>query len=105
MVKGVIAAFALICIILLSGCATSVPMGLVSTDVTLPAGISNPRIDGYTRKGEAECKSLLGLVAWGDASIDTAAKNGGLTKVWRAEYNASNICGIWGVYKVTVYGE
>jgi len=33
-----------------------------------------------SKVGTASCSTILGLIATGDASIETAAKNGGITK-------------------------
>jgi hypothetical protein len=58
-----------------------------------------------SKTGEAQCISVLGLVAVGDCSIDTAKKNGGITKVNTVDWDAKNILGIYGTYKVIVSGE
>ncbi len=48
---------------------------------------------------------FLGMVAIGDASIEAAKKNGGITKVHHVDWAVENILGIIGKYRVTVYGE
>ncbi len=87
----------------LLGCATPVPMGMAYTDLKLPVLATD---NGPAAKtGTATCNSYFGLVAIGDASIDAAKKNGGLTKVTHVDWQANNILGIIGTYTVTVYGE
>ncbi len=45
---------------------------------------------GGTKTGEACSQSGAGVVALGDASIETAAKNGGITRIKSADYHAVN---------------
>ncbi len=98
-----------ICLISLSGlvfatgCATYLPLGVVYTEVDLPvAATANQR---GPKKGTSTCKSVLTLLAFGDASIEAAAKNGGITNITHVDWSAENILGIYGVYTVTVYGD
>jgi hypothetical protein len=85
------------------GCATSFPMGNLYTELKLPiAAESDARA---MKSGTAECMSVLGLVATGDASINTAMRNGNITKISHVDWEARNILGIIGNYKLTVYGE
>jgi hypothetical protein len=89
---------------MLMGCATMVPIGGLYTGVKLPMiATSNSGVSSKT--GEAECMSVLSLIAIGDCSIDAAKKNGGITKVNNVDWNAMNILGIYGSYKVIVSGE
>lgn len=60
---------------------------------------------GSTKVGTAECNGILGLVATGDASIETAAKSAGIKKIHHVDYEASSIIGVIAKYKVVVYGE
>lgn len=73
--KSILASFSIASILLIfSGCATTTPVGAIFTDVTLPLNATS--VNGVTKKGEATCTSILGLVATGDCSIETAAQNG-----------------------------
>jgi len=87
----------------LVGCATSYPVGVLYTKLTLPVSCESDVKSMKT--GTAECKSILGWVATGDASYEAAMKNGGITKVNHADWDVENILGIIGTYKLTVYGE
>ena len=88
---------------LLSGCASTAPVGGLFTDVTLPHTAND---DFKSAKvGKAECKSFLALVAIGDCSVQAAAANGGIKKVSHVDWKANNILGIIGNYTTTVYGE
>jgi len=85
------------------GCASPAPVGVLYTEVTLPTiATSNPQA---TKVGVSECTSILALVAMGDASIDAAAKNGGITKIHSVDWEAKNILGIYGTYRTIVRGE
>jgi hypothetical protein len=91
-------------VVCFSGCATVYPIGGLYTEVKLPVDVTSN--NGPALKvGTAECKSILALVAIGDASIEAAKKNGGITKVHHVDWSVENILGIIGKYKVTVYGE
>lgn len=94
-----------VCAVLLTGCATNVPMGAAYTKLTLPVtatGVGSPDIE---KIGTAECKSYCGMVALGNASIEAAMKNGRLTKVHHVDWDVISYAGIYAKYKVIVYGE
>ena len=96
--------FVLGLVVMLMGCATVIPMGGLYTGVKLPFGATGNN-GVSSRTGVAECRSLLGLVAVGDCSIEAAKKNGGITKVNHIDMDVMNILGIYGSYKVIVSGE
>lgn len=89
---------------LLSGCATSVPVGGLFTDVKLPLG-ATANVGKGSKTGEAQCTSILALVATGDCSIEAAKQRAGITKIYTVDWSANNILGIVGNYKVIVTGE
>ncbi len=43
--------------------------------------------------------------AFGDATIDQAAENGGLSTVYYADYKLTSVLGIFGRFETIVYGE
>ena len=93
--------------IMLTGCGTGFPNGLVYTEITLPVcATADPSIQDYN-VGKASCTKWFGIIATGDASIGTAKKNGTagpISRVQRIEYHAIDICGC-GKYTTIVYGE
>jgi len=104
MKKGLALFIVLAAVVCFTGCATTYPIGGLYTEVKLPIAVTSN--NGKTLKvGTAECKSILALVAIGDASIEAAKKNGDITKVHHVDWEVENILGIIGKYKVTVYGE
>jgi hypothetical protein len=78
------------------------PVGSLYTELKLPVSAT---ANQGKKQGTAECKSVLSLVATGDCSIDAAKKNGGITKVSHVDWEAKNILGLIGEYKIHVYGE
>ena len=81
------------------------PVGNVYTNYTAPLGVELTDTKIGPKTGEAKTTSILGLVAFGDASIQAAAKNGGLKKVYHADYKYFNILGIIKETTVIVNGE
>lgn len=102
--KKILILFALGASCMLMGCATIMPMGSAYTGTKLPFMVTgNGGVS--TKTGEAKCVSVMGLVAVGDCSIETAKKNGGITKVNHVDWNVNNILGVYGSYTVIVSGE
>ena len=87
-----------------SGCATAVPVGSLYTDISTPQLIGDGDAN-YSKVGQATSNSYFALIAVGDSSIETAAKNGGITKIKFVDYKANNILGIIGTYTTYVYGD
>jgi hypothetical protein len=57
------------------------------------------------KRGEACATSILGFVATGDASVSSAAKAGGITKLSHVDSTASNILGVYAEYCTVAYGN
>ncbi len=102
--RNVLMLSAVVCLLTASGCATAIPAGALYTDVSFPGGVGNGDV-AYSKVGQAACNSFFGLIALGDASIETAAANGGITKIKFVDYKSSNILGIIGTYTTYVYGD
>ena len=58
-----------------------------------------------SKMGQACAMAILGLVAWGDASVVTAAKNGGISKVATVDKKLFNILGVYSTHCTVVSGE
>ena len=99
-VFGLVAALGVV----LSGCATSYPTGLIYTELKLPVTATEVKAPA-PKTGVSTCTSILCLIALGDASIDAAAKAGGITEIMSVDWEAKNILGIYGEYKCTVRGK
>jgi hypothetical protein len=87
------------------GCASaqSPVTGVFYTDVYGPGGATS--IPGGDRKGEACATSILGVYASGDASIETARKNGQITHVSAVDHYANSILGIYAKFCTIVHGR
>ena len=57
------------------------------------------------KKGEACATSYVGVVAVGDASIATAAANGGIKNVTGVDHHSTNMLGIIAKFCTIVYGS
>ena len=91
------------CAFVLAGCAGTVPMGAIYTNVKLPLDTTD--LGAATMKvGTASCKSYFAIVATGDCSIETAKKAGGITHIHHIDWDIRNTIGI-AKYKVMVYGD
>ena len=96
--------FAVCAVFMLVGCATMIPIGTLYTEAKFP-GLATSNSGTSSKIGEAQCTSVLGLVATGDCSIAAAKKNGGIKKVYSVDWDVKNILGIYGTYRVVVTGE
>jgi len=94
----------LIGVLMLAGCATPYPYGILYTEVKAPVAAGEGGV-AYSKVGKAKATSILGLVATGDCSIKTAADEGGIKDIKYVDYDAKNILGIYGEYTTTVYGN
>lgn len=92
-----------------AGCAAMIftnpayPVGGIYTDISGPllaTGNNAP-----SKMGTAEMVSVLGILAYGDASIRMAMRNGEITKIHHVDYKMTNVLGIYAKYTVVVYGE
>lgn len=104
MKRTVYLAFALAAVLLTSCAQVKAPLtGVFYTDLKAPLAVTDGT--GSSKVGSAEAQSILGIVATGDASIETAAKSAGITKIHHVDEHVNSILGIIAKYKVVVYGE
>ena len=68
-------------------------------------GRRRPSKPGTSKVGTAEAKGYVGLVALGDASIQAAARDAGITRIHHVDYQAKSYVGVYTIYTVIVYGE
>jgi hypothetical protein len=77
---------------------------LSSCSLTQPVSASSNTIGSKVGKASGTC--FLGYLCFGaDASIQTAAKNGGITKVSTVDLRTNNLLGIVVTYTCIVTGE
>jgi len=98
----------------LAGCASysnqGTPVGLLYTGTRAPSTLDRAEVTGAgktgAKSGEACSNGILGLVAWGDSSVDAAKKAGQISSVHSVEYGATGVLGF--VYTQTctvVHGD
>jgi hypothetical protein len=95
---------ALLSAALLSGCiSVATPaIGLLYTDVQGPVD-SEGSIG--SKRGKACAESILGLIATGNASIEQAAKNGGIKKITNVDHHSKSTLGLFGEFCTIVTGS
>lgn len=98
------AALMVLVLIGFTGCASIYPTGSLYTDVKIPMEMGSDSA-ACPKTGVAKANSYLSLFAVGDASIQAAAQNGGITKINTIDWDVENLLGIFGTYKTTVCGE
>ncbi|GBR76399.1 putative TRL super family protein [Candidatus Termititenax persephonae] len=77
-------------------------------NTTLPLDAEKKVASGELKKGESYSGSYLWLISYGDASIKTAARNGGIKNIVYIDYQEAsflflNLVGV-AKYKTIVYG-
>lgn len=90
---------------LATGCASIAPVGILYTQVKVPSQLGDGKDVSYSKVGQASAKSYFTLIATGDASIEAAAKNGGIKTIKYVDYHVENFLGAIGTYTTTVYGD
>jgi len=103
---AVLAAF-----VLLAGCAGS-PCGVVKpgvgwlyADYKAPVDIDADPTKYVEKSGEASVENILGWILTGDASIEAAAKDGGISNIHYIDYKFKNILGFYTKFTTVVYGD
>ncbi|HVN40273.1 MAG TPA: TRL domain-containing protein [Myxococcota bacterium] len=75
-------------------------------NVTTPLDTDLDQTKLGTKVGKSEAQLVLGLVAWGDAGTQEAAKNGNITVLRGADQEQLSILGLLYVrYRTVVYGD
>jgi hypothetical protein len=96
---------------LASGCAgfyrapVVPPEGFFYSNYKAPITTEFNNTQATGKKGTGETKCILGLFAWGDASMRTAAESAGITKVEHVEYDFYNVLGVYSKFTIVVTGQ
>jgi hypothetical protein len=78
---------------MMSSCSLTMPVAATSNPVGAKVGTSKATI-------------YLGVLVFnGDASIQTAAKNGGITRISTVDLKSTNILNLFGTHECIVTGE
>jgi hypothetical protein len=92
------------CLTLLA--ALALTGGCVYSDFRVPLSREFRSTGVVTKQGEATCRSVAWIAAWGDAGLQKAATNGKLTSIEYADRSFLNI--LFGLYMsntTVVYGN
>ena len=92
--------------IIVSGCAffsSPVGQGFIATNVRGPVAVTES--EKGSKVGFASCVNVLGMIAAGNASIDAAMENGGITKVHHVDKRVFSILFFFVKYTTIVHGE
>ena len=80
--------------------------GCVYVDIQIPLDTDLNNTDLGTKTGTSHYQSILGLVAWGDAGTQAAAKQGGITTLNHADQQVLSVLGFLYYRQTTVvYGN
>jgi|JI8StandDraft_1071087.scaffolds.fasta_scaffold10769_3 hypothetical protein len=92
------------CTVLLFSCATtgSGPQSLLFTDHTLAIYSDG---ESSKKQGESCAYSVLGLIAWGDASSQTSQKNAYVTKIRSIDQRSFSFLGSYAKLCTIVKGN
>ena len=107
---------ALIFLLVTSGCGVKGPMppaGVLFTKVTAPESASTLALRtgnldkvGTSKRGEASATAILGIISTGDAGIQAAMVDGGISQIHHVDYETTIIIyGLVHSLKTIVYGE
>ena len=81
------------------------PVGLVFTQNQAPLDLNYQKTDLGSKVGRASTKSVLGLIAWGDASTLAAMEDGGISEVKHADYEYLSMLFLYQSFTVIVRGD
>jgi TRL-like protein family len=94
------------CFVLLAGCASLLLSGCIYSQVRVPMSSDFRNTKTVTKSGQATSRSYCWLVAYGDAGLQKAAANGGLTTLEYADVEYLNICaGLYMSRTTILYGN
>ncbi len=81
------------------------PTGFAFTQMSAPLDTDFDGTRLGDRVGRSSTSVILGLVSWGDASIQAAAEQGEITTIRHADYEYDNYLYFYQHFTVIVYGD
>uniref|UniRef100_A0A7C1SG71 TRL-like protein family n=1 Tax=candidate division WOR-3 bacterium TaxID=2052148 RepID=A0A7C1SG71_UNCW3 len=98
-----------VCLTMLTGCIPGFyTVGTLYTSVRTPAeavAYYGPTATQAAKVSKVTATNILGIIATGDASLEAAMKQGGISKVHHIDQEVTSILGLWSTYTIIVYGE
>ncbi len=103
MKKTILIGVATAAVALTSGCKS--PVGILYNDTTMPGTVFSK--ERGIKVGKSRAKSWLGLWATGDAGVEAAMRQGGITEITHVDRSVEDDIpfGIKTIYTTTVYGK
>lgn len=99
--------FSIVCAVALAlgmtSCGAVGIMGAVYHDTVTPEAVTANALG--SKVGQADVLSILGVVALGDAGIEKAAKEAGITKISHVDKKTFSVLGVFTKVTYTVYGN
>ncbi len=102
-------------ILFLSGCVSNMfpggptPAGVLVTNITAPSqylAVATDKDAKSIKSGSSSAFAILGLFAFGDASIDAAMKDGNIRRVHHVDHKVNLVLyGIWLRDTTIVHGD
>lgn len=90
----------------MSSCAVvATPAGIGGLYTDVQSGLTATSNTVGKKVGTSSAINVLGIVATGDASINAAAKNGGITKISHVDQKQTSVLGLFAKSETVVYGE
>ena len=90
--------------LLCASCATTYPVGIAYTNLHLPVAVG-PETGDTMKMGVAQSRSIFGLIATGDSSVEAACHVGKITRIHHVDWEVESFFGIYSNYKTRVYGN
>lgn len=78
--------------------------GLIWTNVSVAENVTSSAAES-SKNGSGSITSILGLFAFGDASVESATNRAGITQIHHVDYDLMSFLGLFGHYTITVYGD
>ncbi len=82
------------------------PQGLIFTNFKAPLDIDQSQTPVEQKAGQSSVTTILGMVSFGDGSLEAAAKDGGIKTIESADYQyLSVLLGLFTQYTTIVHGK
>jgi hypothetical protein len=98
----------LLTVVFLSGCMIAPvvpPTGAVFNKTKAPLDVDFEKSECGPKTGTANTNCILGLIAWGDASAEAAARDGDISTIEHVDYEYMNVLYIYQRYTTIVHGK
>ncbi|MBU4257955.1 MAG: TRL-like family protein [Proteobacteria bacterium] len=98
----------LLAIVFLAGCMIAPvvpPIGVIYNNTRAPLDVDFEKSEYGPKTGTAYTNCILGLIAWGDASAEAAARDGGISIIEHVDYEYMNILFVYQRFTTIAHGK